>query len=111
MQPSAKKKPNRVRKALSTTVDPDVWFVIHALSDNKSIGVFVEEAITQWLLNCAYFDIPGTGPVQLRYDYLYYMWVDLNGEETSPCFRTFQEALTWLKVTYPEVNYNIKLGS
>lgn len=104
------KKPNRVRKALSTTIDPDVRFVIYALADNKAIGAFVEEAVSQWFLNFAYFDIPKIGPVHLRDDHLYYIWVDMNDEECSPRFRTFEESLVWLKKTYPDINYNINFN-
>ncbi len=105
-----KRKPNRFRKALSTTVDPDVRFVIYALADKKSIGSFIEESISEWFLNCCYFDVPKVGPVHLRDDHLYYIWVDMNEDEVSPRFRTFEESLVWLKNTYPDVNYNINLN-
>lgn len=105
-QPS---NPNRIRKQLSTTIDIDILWVIKALSEGKARGFIIEEVFADWLTQCAYFDIPKVGPVRLHEDVLYYSWVDMNNEVQSPNFRTFKEALTWLKKTYPETNYNLNI--
>lgn len=105
-------KKKRIRRLLSTTIDDDILWVINSLSEPKARGLFIDSVVKDWLVNSnSYFDIPKVGPVHLQEDVFYYVWCDLNGESHSPKFRTFREAFTWLKVTYPETNYDINIRS
>jgi len=105
-------KKKRVRRLLSTTVDEDILWVIDTLSEPKARGIFLDGVVKDWLVKSdSYFDIPNVGPVHLREDVFYYVWHDLNEEVHSPKFRTFREAFTWLKATYPDTNYDINIRS
>ena len=103
------KKPNRIRKNVATTVDPDIHWVIGALSAKDQKGKFLDEVISEWLTSCAWFEMPGSVVVRLFNANLFYIWQDRNGDECSPQFKTFREAITWLKTTYPESNKYINI--
>lgn len=102
-----KLKPNRYRKNFGTTLDPDTAFIIESLSKPNQKGQFLDEVIYEWLLNCAWFQIPVAGIVNLKYLGLSYVWEDPNSEACSPEFKTPKDALIWLKKTYPESNQEL----
>lgn len=95
----------RYRKKLATTVHPETLRIVNALSEPNRKGHFLDEAISQWLTNCALFDIPDVGPVMLTNQGLYYAWVDMNSEEQSEPFKTMIDGLLWLRSKYPDSNY------
>jgi len=95
---------NRYRKKLATTVDPETFRIVNALSEPNRKGHFLDEVISQWLNNCALFDMPNVGPVMLKSQGLYYCWVDMNDEEQSDPFKTMIDGLLWLKTKHPHTN-------
>lgn len=102
-------KPNRYRKPLGTTVDPEIFRIISALSEPDRKGHFIDEVICQWLTNCAYFDMPKVGPVMLKNQGLYFAWVDMNNEEQSAPFKTMIDGLLWLRSKHPDANYILQV--
>lgn len=95
--------PNRYRKKLATTVDPDTYWLVCALSDLDRKGHFLDEAIHAYMTNCHWFSFP-EGGLQLRCPGNFYHFVDYNDEQQSPEFKSMIEALYWLKNTYPDAN-------
>ena len=100
-------KPNRYRKNFGTTLDPETFRVINALSAVSRKGHFLDKVISEWLTNCALFEMPKVGPVMLKHQGLYYCWLDMNDDEQSPQFRKMIDGLLWLRSEYPSHNKDI----
>lgn len=103
------KPPNRYRQKLATTVHPDTFRVVCALSDPDKKGIFLDEAIHAYMTTCYWFNSPDHGALKLHEEGSFYHYCDLNSEKQSPDFRTMIEALIWLDKKYPGANYiNLK---
>lgn len=102
---------NRYRLKVATTVDPDIAWVINSMSAIDRKGHLLDEIVAEWLVNCPHFQVSDSkiGIVKLHQECLYYLWHDMNDEVVSPKFRTFKEAFTWLRVTYPAYNKHIRI--
>jgi len=96
------KPPNRYRQKLATTVHPDTFNVVLALSETDKKGLFLDEAIHGYMTTCYWFNFPDGG-LQLRHQGSYH-FVDYNDEQKSPEFMSMTEALIWLRDTYPDSN-------
>jgi len=94
---------NRFRKKLATTVHPDTFRVVCALSEPNRRGLFLDEAIQGYMTTCYWFNSPDHGPLKLRQEGFYH-FVDLNGEKQSPEFKTMIEGLVWIDKAYPDSN-------
>lgn len=102
-------KPNRYRKSFTTTLDPNTLWIFNALSRPNNKGQFIDEIVSDWVSECALFHIPSINAfVSLKNEGWYWQWHDSNDEELGTNFLTFCEAFTWLKQTYPDVNYDIR---
>ena len=93
----------RYRKKIATTVHPDTYWVVQALSEPDRKGHFLDEAIEAYLTTCYWFNVPDHGALKLQLEGFYH-FVDLNGEKQSPVFKTMTQALIWLRDTYPDSN-------
>jgi len=98
-------EPKRYRKKLASTVHPDTYWVVMALSEPDRKGHFMDEAIHGYMTTCYWFNSPDHGSIQLREQGSFYHFCDLNDEQQSPEFRTMVEALIWLRDTYPDLNH------
>lgn len=93
----------RYRKKLASTVHPDTYWIVMALSEPDRKGHFMDEAIHGYMTTCYWFNSPDHGCLQLR-EQGFYHFCDVNNDQRSPDFRTMTEALYWIKKTYPDSN-------
>jgi len=92
----------RYRKKIATTVHPDTYWVVQALSEPDRKGHFLDEAIEGYMTSCYWFNSP-KGCLQLQ-NKGFYHFVDANDEKQSPEFRSMTEAILWIDKTYSDSN-------